>query len=201
MLHVAFFHSAAVSCSLALTFTAAALAQSPSSSPATPAPGAAAASIAPKIEDQASFIVVGITVRTNNAAEQGQQGKIPALWQGAMQNGTLDQIPNKVGDSLVVVYSDYASDHNGDYNYTLGYKVTAVDKIPDGMVARTIPAGKYAVFTSEQGAPQDVIPALWQHINSLSPQQLDRAYKADFETYPDLTDWNNMRMTAHIGLK
>jgi len=147
--------------------------------------------------------VVGVTVRTNNAAEAGGQGKIPDLWQGAMQNGTLEQIPNKAGDDLIVVYSDYASDHTGDYNYTLGYKVTAVDKVPDGMVARTIHAGKYAIFDSQQGAPQEVIPALWQRINSMTPQQMGaaRAYQTDFETYAQVTDWNDMQMTAHIGLK
>ena len=190
-----------------LAMAVAALAQNPSS-PAAPAqsvtagsPPAAAAP--PRIENQASFTVVGVTVRTNNTAEAGGQGKIPELWQGAMQNGTLEQIPNKSGDALIVVYSDYASDHTGDYNYTLGYQVTSADKIPEGMVARTIPAGKYAVLDSAQGPPQEVIGALWQRINSMTPQQLggERAYKDDFETYADVTSWNDMHMTAHIGLK
>ena len=186
----------------ALLFAVAGFAQSPSSAPA--APGTApAASAAPKVDDQASFTVIGVTVRTNNAKEAGGQGAIPQLWQNAMQNQTLDQIPNKASDGIVVVYSDYASDNTGDYNYTLGYRVTSADKVPDGMVARTIPAGKYAVLASETGAPQVVIPALWQRINGMTPQQLGgtRAYKTDFETYADITDFGNMQMTAHIGLK
>lgn len=71
------------------------------------------------------------------------------------------------------------------------------------MVKRTVVAGKYAIFQSEQGAPQDVIPALWQHINSLSPQQMggERAYRTDFETYGNFTDPSTMQVTAHIGLK
>lgn len=210
MLSVTFARSAKASLPLGLAFAAAALAQNPSSPPTAPAPtpSASAAPVStapapPKIEDQPSFTVVGVTVRTNNAAEAGGQGKIPQLWEGVMQNGTLEQIPNKDGDALVVVYSDYASDHTGDYNYTLGYKVTSADKIPEGMVARTIRAGKYAVLNSEQGPPQQVIGALWQRINSMTPQQLGgtRAYQTDFETYADVTNWNDMHMTAHIGLK
>lgn len=168
-----------------------------------PPPASPAASTAPKIENEQSFTVVGVTVRTNNTAEAGGQGKIPGLWQDAMTSGQLDQIPNRVGDGFVVVYSGYASDHSGDFDYTLGVRVSSADNVPAGMVKRTVAAGKYAVFQSEQGAPQDVIPALWKHINSLSPQQLggERAYQSDFETYPPMTDPGSMQMVAHIGLK
>ena len=142
-------------------------------------------------------------MRTNNAAEAGGQGKIPDLWQNVMSAGALEQIPNRVGDGYVVVYSDYASDNTGDYNYTLGVRVSSADKIPDGMVKRVVPAGKYAAIQSEQGAPQEVIPALWQRIAQMTPQDLGgaRAYQVDFETYPPIADFNNMQMTAHIGVK
>jgi predicted transcriptional regulator YdeE len=186
----------------ALVLMSAATASGPSSAQTASAqtPSTAPAS---KIEDQPSFIVVGVTVRTNNAAEAGEQGKIPQMWQAVMQNGTLEPIPNKAGDALVVVYSGYAGDHTGDYDYTLGYRVTSADKVPVGMVARTIAAGKYAVFNSDQGPPQEVVAGLWQRINSMTPQQLGgtRAYQTDFETYADVTDWSNMHMTAHIGLR
>lgn len=120
-----------------------------------------------------------------------------------MTNGQLEQIPNRVGEGYVVVYSDFATDHGGEYNYTLGVRVSSADNVPAGMVKRTVAAGKYAIFQSEQGAPQDVIPALWQHINSLSPQQMggDRAHQTDFETYGNFTDPSSMQVTAHIGLK
>lgn len=176
------------------------------SAPAAPAatPTAPAATArAPKIDNQESFTVVGLTVRTNNAAEAGGQGQIPGLWQNAMSSGELEQIPNRVGEGYVVVYSDYAGGNTDDYNYTLGVRVSSADNPPAGMVKRTVAAGKYAIFQSEQGAPQDVIPALWQHINSLSPQQMggERAYQTDFETYGNITDPSSMQVTAHIGLK
>jgi predicted transcriptional regulator YdeE len=171
----------------------------------TPAPAPVPASTASpvKVENQDSFTVVGVTVRTNNAAEASGQGKIPDLWQNAIMNGTLEQIPNKVGDGMVVVYSDYASDNSGDFNYTLGVRVTSADKIPDGMVKRTVVAGKYATVQSAQGVPQEVIPALWQRIAQMTPQEMGgaRAYQTDFEIYAPITDPGSMQTTAHIGLK
>lgn len=171
--------------------------------PAAPAPSAPAP-YAVKAENQDAFTVVGVTVRTNNAAEANGQGKIPELWQGAMENGTLQTIPNQVGDGFVVVYSGYASDNTGDYDYTLGVKVSsAPEKAPEGMVVRKVEAGKYAVIESEAGPPQEVIPALWQHIAAMTPAQLGgtRAYKTDFEVYPEVTDWGSLQMTAHVGIK
>jgi predicted transcriptional regulator YdeE len=192
-----------VKLALPLALAATGLAQTPAMPAQSQTPSTPTASGTPKIEDRNAFIVVGITVRTNNAKEAGGQGSIPQLWQDAMQNNTLDAVPNKADDSLIVVYSDYATDNTGDYNYTLGYRVTSADKIPAGMVSKTVHAGKYAVLTSEQGAPQQVVPALWQRINTMTPQQLGgaRAYESDFETYGNIVDWGNMQMTAHIGLK
>ncbi|HZZ40225.1 MAG TPA: GyrI-like domain-containing protein [Acidobacteriaceae bacterium] len=154
-------------------------------------------------QQQDSFIVAGLTVRTTNEKEAGGQGEIPQLWQSVMQGDKLSQVPNRVSDDLVVVYSDYASDHSGQYNYTLGVRVSSADKVPDGFVVQKIQAGRYAAIQSDQGPPQEVIPALWQKINQLSPQQLGgvRAYQSDFETYPNVTDWGNIQMTVHIGLK
>lgn len=160
---------------------------------------------APAVQDQQqdSFTVVGLTVRTTNDKEAGGQGLIPQLWQSVMGSDKLSQIPSRAGDDLVVVYSDYASDSTGEYNYTLGVRVSSADKVPDGFVVRKIQAGKYAVIHSDQGPPQEVVPGLWQKINQMSPQQLGgvRAYRTDFETYPDTTDWGSIQMIAHVGLK
>lgn len=169
--------------------------------PTSPASSSAAPAV--KVEHQDSFTVVGLTVRTTNEKEAGADGLIPQLWQSVIESDKLSEIPNRVSDDLVVVYSDYASDASGEYNYTLGVRVSSADKVPDGFVARTIQAGKYALIQSEQGPPQEVIPAVWKKINSMTPQQLggQRAFQTDFETYPDIMDWGSIQMTAHIGLK
>jgi predicted transcriptional regulator YdeE len=157
-----------------------------------------------KVEQQKAFTVVGFTVRTNNQAEANGQGKIPGLWEQAMQENSLSQVPNAEGSGFVVVYSDYAMDGSGEYNYTLGVRVSAVPaKLPEGMTAVTVEAGKYAVVESEQGPPQEVIPAVWRRIANMTAKELGgvRAYKTDFEVYPGDADFNSLQMTAHVGLK
>jgi predicted transcriptional regulator YdeE len=156
-----------------------------------------------KVEQQKPFTVVGYTVRTNNQAEANGQGKIPALWEQVMQDNSLAQIPNAVGDGFIVVYSGYAMGGSGDFDYTLGVRVSSVGTLPAGTKAITIDPGRYAVVQSEQGPPQEVIPAVWQRIAAMTPQELGgtRAYKTDFETYPDVSDFSSIQMTAHVGLK
>jgi len=194
---VAFAQSTPATAPAAPTQTAPAPAASVPASPAT------TTAAAPTVEEQASFTVVGVTVRTSRNAEAGDQAQIPGLWQSAMMSGQLQQVPNRQGDDMYVVYSDYSPENGGSYNYTLGVRVTSVDKAPDGMVVRVIPAGRYAVIKSEQGPPQEVIPAMWQRIDAMTPQQLggERAYQTDFEDYAPITDFSSMQSVAHIGLK
>src|SRR5271170_5460945 len=66
----------------------------------------ATASVA-KVEDQPSFTVVGVSVRTDNRKEAGGTGQIPSLWTRAMQDGTFDSIPNRADSNILAVYSDY----------------------------------------------------------------------------------------------
>ncbi len=62
----------------------------------------------------------GFLVRTNNAAEASGESKIGPLWQRFMQEKLVDQIPNRADESFTVVYSNYASDETGTYDYLLG---------------------------------------------------------------------------------
>jgi predicted transcriptional regulator YdeE len=104
----------------------------------------------------------------------------------------------------VAVYTDYESDHSGEYTYLLGARVTSDSDVPAGMVERKIPAGKYAVFTSERGPAPKVVPALWMRINSL-PQNAagaDRVYRADFEIYDERAmDPQNLQMDVYVGIR
>jgi predicted transcriptional regulator YdeE len=82
--------------------------------------------------------------------------------------------------------------------------VTSDADVPAGMVAKKIPAGKFAVFTSEKGAAPKVVPELWMKINSL-PQTAtggDRLYGADFEIYDQrAADPQNLQMDVYVGIK
>ena len=161
-------------------------------------------SIEPKVVQQDEFTVVGISARTRNALEMTPQGVIGAMWGRLFQEGIIQKIPNKADPRVVAVYTDYASDHNGEYTYVLGARVTSDADVPAGMVAKKIPAGKYAVFTSEKGPAPQVVPALWMKINSLPQGAVgtDRAYRADFEIYDERAmDPQNLQMDVYVGIR
>src|ERR1700678_460643 len=64
--------------------------------------------------------VAGYPVRTSNAKEMAGNGEIGKLWARFFQENLGAQIPNRTGENLMVVYSDYASDEKGEYSYLLG---------------------------------------------------------------------------------
>jgi predicted transcriptional regulator YdeE len=154
-------------------------------------------------ENQPGFTVVGLWIRTDNKKEAGGAGEIPQMWQRAMQEGQLENIPHRTDNNLTVVYTNYASDQNGEYTYVLGVRVSSVDKVPEGMMTVNVPAGKYAVIESEQGPLPEVMPKVWQRINSMPPSEMggQRAFKADYEVYPEGFDWQNAQIPTYIGLK
>ena len=158
----------------------------------------------PKIVKVDGFSVIGIATRTSNTKEMTPDGIIGKQWARFMQEGVLAKIPNKADQSIVAVYTDYASDHNGEYTYVLGARVTSDSDVPAGMVAKKIPPGRFAVFTTEKGPGPKVVPELWMKINSL-PQTAagaDRTYRADFEVYDERArDPQNLQADVYIGVK
>src|SRR5579863_2429045 len=105
----------------------------------------------PKIVEQPEFSIIGIQVRTSNAKEMTGQGNIPKQWSKFYKEGIADTIPNKVDPTIYAVYTNYASDYNGEYDFIIGVKVSRASDIPPGMVAKTIPSGRFAIVTSATG--------------------------------------------------
>jgi predicted transcriptional regulator YdeE len=121
--------------------------------------GLAEVSMKPKIVELGQFQVVGTEVSTNNQKEAGPDGVLGKQWQQFLSQGLLRQVPDRVDDNILAVYTDYSSDANGEYTFVLGAKVRPIPNptIPSGMVVKTVPAGKYAVFTSERGPVAKVL--------------------------------------------
>lgn len=157
-----------------------------------------------KVVEEKEFIVAGIAARTSNAKEMTADGVIGKEWARLMQEGLLAKIPNKVDQTIVAVYTDYASDKDGEYTYLLGAHVTADAGLPAGIVARKIPAGKFAVFTTEKGPGPKVVPEAWTRINSLPKSAVggDRTYLADYEIYDERArDPQSLQADIYIGIK
>lgn len=122
-----------------------------------------------------SFTVAGQEERTTNAREASGEGIIGKLW-------------NLYGHNLpgppIAVYSNYASDKDGEYNYLLGTRFAA--GVPGGLVERQIPAGQYIVIPFKGATTPQAIVGLWMQIWSAeASNQIKRSYKTDFELYSE----------------
>jgi predicted transcriptional regulator YdeE len=166
--------------------------------------GSGDARLTPKTTTEKGFMVVGVSARTSNAKEASGEGVIGKQWDRFMKEGLLGKIPDKVDSEIVVVYSDYESDANGPYDYTIGAKVNSISKIPPRMVAKKVPAGRYAVFTSEKGFVGKVVPETWSRIWDVPKSVMggDRAYQADFEIYDQrAADREHAQVDIYVGIK
>jgi len=139
----------------------------------------------PRAVEQEGFTVVGIAVRTSNREQTTSARPIGKQWERLFKEGLLAAIPNKTDGKIVAVYSEYATDKDGAYTYLLGARVRKVESVPEGMTAKNVPAGRYAVFTSERGPVEKVVVEMWRRVWETPKNALggDRTYKADFEVY------------------
>jgi predicted transcriptional regulator YdeE len=114
-----------------------------------------------------------------------------------------DRIPDKTSPNLYAVYAEYASDHNGEYAFMVGAPVKAETAAPAGMVLTQIPAGKYAVITTEKGPFPKIIPDAWLQIFKLEDDgKLKRTYQTDFEVYDERAlDPQNGQVDIYLGVK
>jgi predicted transcriptional regulator YdeE len=158
----------------------------------------------PRIVQEPGFTVAGISARTTNAKEMSGQGAIGQQWDHFVKDGLLGRIPQRVDSDIVALYTEYESDHNGAYTFVLGAKISSTVNVPPGMVVKKVPPGKYAVFTSERGPAEKVVPEVWSRINSLpkSAPGGDRTYRADFELYgPRAADPRNAQVDIYVGIR
>lgn len=123
--------------------------------------------------------VIGIDCRTSNAPEAEPQD-IPKLWRRFYGEDIVNRIPNKTSNEVIALYCDYEGDYTQPYSVVIGCAVSSVDTIPEGMVAKTIPASSYAVFRAIGEHPKALIETwgeIWQE------PDLERTYTGDYELY------------------
>lgn len=147
-----------------------------------------------------SFTVIGISAVTTNEREASSDGLIPRMWARLRSEDVLNRVPNRQSKSVIAVYCDYENGRKGSYRYVLGTAVAPTKFIPRGMVAQTIEAGTYDRYSGE-GTPQAV--EIWKRIwSDEKPGGLVRAYKTDYEVYPQgLTESTSKpRVEIYIGL-
>ena len=143
-----------------------------------------------------SFSVIGIAVKTTNEGGKAQKD-IGELWQRFMSNGMAGNIPNKAGEDIYCLYTDYESDANGPYITLLGCKVNSLENIPEGFVGKTIPKAAFQLYTSTGKLPESVL-ATWDHIWRTP---INRRYLADFDVYGQKSqDPNNTEVETYVSV-
>lgn len=123
--------------------------------------------------------VVGVRARTKNSAPNMSE-IIGGLWNHFYQDGIYSQIPSKVNDKGLGIYSDYETDFNGEYEIFVGCEVEQepTTQIEDTSV-KIIPASNYAKFVV-RGNMHQAVANFWSELWEMN---LDRSYLCDFEEY------------------
>ncbi len=150
--------------------------------------------------------IVGIKVRTNNQAESNSlEGKIFPCVRTYFHENIAEQIPNRLNPSVTYcVYTDYESDHQGDYTYFIGEEVSSLADVPDRLETLIIPAQKYVKFTNGPGSMPDVVRKPWEQIWQMTPTELggERCYLADYEIYDERSrDHQNIILDIFAGIR
>jgi predicted transcriptional regulator YdeE len=158
----------------------------------------------PKSINEDGFLVIGIQARTSMAKESSPNAVIAKQWGRFMSEGLLSNIPNKADPNIIAVYTDYDPSNGGGYTFLIGAKVNSDSNIPNGMAVIKVPAGRYAVFTTEKGPIEQVVRAEWKAIWALPKSSLggNRAFKTDFEVYDQrAADPKSSQVEIHVGIK
>lgn len=127
------------------------------------------------------FYVVGISIRTTNKDGQSAQD-IEMLWNRFWETNVSERVTNKVHDAIYAVYTDYETDHTGPYSTIVGYAVSSLHHIPEGMIGLTIETTNYQKIVSKGKMPEAVFNT-WLSIWADQKLSNQRTYKADFTVH------------------
>lgn len=128
-----------------------------------------------------AFKVAGIALRTCNRHGQAAE-EIPALWDRFFAEKMSEQLPERLNDDIIALYTDYEGDYTEPYTLILGYQVPTdfnESQLPQGMVCRQIADQTYRSYRAEGDHPQALINS-WQEVWTNPPP---RSYSSDFELY------------------
>jgi predicted transcriptional regulator YdeE len=154
----------------------------------------------PKSIEHSAFNFVGLSTRTSNADEMAGKGRIGAIWERFYAENLLQKIPNQTEPGVVLaLYTEYQADGNAPYSFAVGVKVGDVGELPQGLISYSVPATKYAVFTSARGSIPGIVIGVWEYIWS---SQIKRASRSDFEIYDGRSrDRNNAQIDVWVSVK
>jgi predicted transcriptional regulator YdeE len=144
-----------------------------------------------------SFNIIGISVRTTN--HNAQMGiDIPALWHKFISDNIIEQIPNKIDNTIYCIYTEYEGDYTKPYTALLGCKVSTLEEVPHGLIGKEFGKGAHNKYVAKGNILQGSVFEQWQHIWSLD---IPRVYSYDFEVYGEKAqDLENAEVDIFIAV-
>ncbi|MBQ4820670.1 GyrI-like domain-containing protein [Aquimarina sp. MMG016] len=142
------------------------------------------------------FDFIGISVSTTNQNNQAARD-IGQLWDTFVKENIAAEIPNKLDETVLAVYTNYEGDHTMPYDTIVGCKVSSLDHIPEGLTGYAFDGGTYSKFVSKGDITKGSVYNTWLEIWQ---QNLDRKYTADFEVYDERSkDLTNAEVDIFIS--
>lgn len=151
--------------------------------------------------------LVGIKTRTNNEFEKKNvyEGRCFALIKKFVHEKLADKIQHRTKPAtLYCCYTNYESDHTGDYDYFIGEAVDSFDDVLADFETLIIPAGNYLKITNGPAAMPNVISDVWNFVWQMKDSDFSapRSYDVDFEVYDERAkDHQAIILDVFIGLK
>ena len=143
----------------------------------------------PELQDfpEMKFVGLSATFISIFAPDSNHDVVLPKLWREFVPR--LKEIKHRKARTTAglceLVSEPSKKSHPDEFLYTAGTEVTAFDAIPSGMVARTVPAGRYAVFTHKGKMAKLEYTMNYIFGSWLSKSGFEPRDAADIEVYED----------------
>ena len=141
-----------------------------------------------KIVTKPAFTVIGMRYFGDN-----KHGEIPALWgQFNHRAGEVKDVSENAAYGLCLTVPN----EKGEFEYVAGFPVSDASQVPSGMVSRTVPEAKYAVFP----CTISTIHQTYRHVADVWLPQCGHKWAAspDFEFYDDKFVVNDPQSVLYI---
>lgn len=116
-----------------------------------------------KIVEKEGFRVVGKALRVSTRDGENFR-RIPEFWEECWQNGVCEQVLQLTSSSVLLGICMEFSSEQDEFTYLIAAE-NENGPVPDGMVAKHIPAVPWAIFESVGPVP-DAIEQVWKRIFS-----------------------------------
>jgi AraC family transcriptional regulator len=145
--------------------------------------------IEPNLVDEPGFTVVGLAIRTRPFASE-----IPALW--GQFAPRIDEVVAIAEPGVSYGVMENFDPLRSTLDYMAAVSVTSAERIPDGMVAKAIEAGTYAVFPATLRTLADVFGYIFD--TWAPPASHERTRAPYFERYGESFDPGDPASTVEI---